>query len=237
MTDYAEWLRRTERFVRRTSSLAGNWSMEIAIDPPLDPAAADRLAEKLPHGIPQSLRSFYVTASANAVCAYSWTPSARELERIQNVLPDQHGISGGTSLCPATDLAEHHEQLIGWGEMFRDSGGYGPAAAQTLADCVPLISVGNGDYVAIHVKAAPGSAGIVYVSHETDASETSPIIPLAHDMDQFMQASERIGYLGPEIWVLDAFLENSPTGLLDTECPLARQWQKLMASLGFPVTL
>src|SRR5438105_4034095 len=118
MMNYAEWLHRAERFVRGTSTLPGRWSMEIAIDPPLDPAEADRLASNLPHGLPQPLRDFYLTASANAVCSYSWNPPPAELARLQKVIPDEYGIYGSTRLCPAAELAEHHEQLVGWEEMF-----------------------------------------------------------------------------------------------------------------------
>jgi SMI1 / KNR4 family (SUKH-1) len=234
MVNYSEWLHRAERFVRGISALPGQWYIQVAIEPPLEPAAVEKLAEALPHGLPQPLRDFYQTASRDAVCNYSWQPPAAELARLRKVLREDDGIGGGTMFCPAAKLAEHHEQLMGWAEMFRDAGGHGPAAARKIADCVPMISVGNGDYIALHVKAQKDDAAVVYVSHEALVSEESPIVPLARDIDQFLFNWERIGYLGPEIWLLDSFLENSASGLLDVNSRLAKKWITLMETLGFP---
>jgi len=236
MLDYADWLGRAERFVRGTSALPGEWSMEVAVEPPLSPYAADQLAKTLPHGLPQPLLNFYLTASASAECHFSWTPVGKQLAKLQKVI-DNNGIYGGARLCPAMELAEHYSDMLAWEDNFRDGGGYGPAAALVLCECVPLISVENGDYVALHVKAAAGAPNVVYVSHDSDCSEASPIVPLARELDEFLSTWEKLGYLGPEIWLLGAFLEDSTTGLLDPNSKLARKWQALMTTFGFPTTL
>jgi hypothetical protein len=234
MIDYVGWLRRAEKFVRGTSRLRGEWSMEISVTPPLSPAQADRLTKTLPFELPSPLLQFYTTASANARCFYSWKPDKDALTKVRSVVVDTFSVYGRAEFCPAVDLAEHYEQLLGWSDRFRERDRHGPAAAETISNCVPLISVGNGDYVAINLGEMEGGASIVYVNHEADVEEQSPIIPLARDLDDFLMTSERLGYLGPEIWMLDALLEDSPSGLLDGDSRLARKWRAVMMEVGFP---
>ena len=235
MPDYSEWLRRADVFVRATSALPGRWSMNIEIEPPADAAELDRLEDLLPHGLPPVLRDLYGTASAAAGCQFRWSPDKAPLAEMDRILPSQYTVYGGPHFCSAGDLAEHQESLTGWADVFDDFGGFGPATAQTLRESVPLVNVGNGDYVVFHTKANRGEASVVYVSHEAAAGIESPLIPLAESGEQFMTEWESLGYLGPEIWLLYRFIEDSPTGLLDHNSPLAMRWRSFLNSLGLPI--
>jgi hypothetical protein len=235
MPDYSGWLRRAEAFVRATSTLPGNWSMKSNIAPPLGLEEADRLDRALPHGLPPLLRDFYVTASADVECRFTWTPDGESLSRLAEIIPHQYSIYAGPHFCSAGSLAEDHEQLIGLAEIFEDFAEYGASAAQTLRQCVPLISVGNGDYVALHVKAGPSQPGVIYVSHEVDIESDSPIIPLASTGEQFLTAWERLCYIGPEIWVLYPFLDDAKSGQLNADSPLANKWRSFLESFSLPV--
>ena len=142
----------------------------------------------------------------------------------------------GVPICalPATWLSIR-KSLTGWANVFDDFGGFGPATAQTLRESVPLVNVGNGDYVVFHAKANRGEAGVIYVSHEAGGEAESPLIPLAESGEQIHDQWEALGYLGPEIWLLYRFIEDSPTGLLDHNSPLSTQWRSFLKSLGLPI--
>lgn len=99
--DYADWLRRAERFVRATSILPGQWSMHVAIAPPLNAAEAEALGRNLPVGLPQPLRDFYMTASAGPVCTFSWIAPPKQLRQRGSKISGDFGVSGGVELCTA----------------------------------------------------------------------------------------------------------------------------------------
>lgn len=207
--------------------------MNIDIAPPLELHEADRLHRTLPHGLPALLRDFYVTASAGGDCTFSWSPDTKRLAAMAEILPPT--IGGGPHFCSAEDLGEHQQGLFGWADVFDDSGRNGPAAAQTVRESVPLIAVGNGDYVAWHATAAPHQPQVIYISHESDTETESPIVPFSNTGEEFMSVWERLGYLGPEIWLLYPFVEDSPTKLLDSKSPLSKRWISFLGSL-LPLT-
>jgi hypothetical protein len=235
MPDWLPWLQRAERFVRSTSKLAGRWGMQITIDPPLEPAEADRLDRVLPHGLPAFLRNYYLTASANAHCCFHWSPDEPRLAAMSEILPHQYSIYAGPKICAAAKLEEEQNGLIAWAEVFDDFGGFGPVTARTLRESVPFIPIANGDQLVLHVKANPEKPPLIYVSHDTDMETESPLIPISDSAEEFMTAWERIGYIGPEIWLLYPFIEDSPTKRLDTGSPLALQWRTFLQGLHLPL--
>lgn len=235
MPDWSQWLHRAEKFVRSTSELAGQWGMQIAIDPPLNPEEADRLDRVLPHGLPAFLRGYYLTASANANCCFHWSPSESQLAALSEILPHQYSIYAGPRFCAAAKLEEEQQGLNGWAEVFDDYGGFGPITARTLRESVPFIPIANGDQLVLHVKANPEKPPVIYVSHETDVETESPLIPVSESAEEFMTEWERLGYIGPEIWLLYPFIEDSPNKRLDSTSPLALQWRTFLRGLSLPL--
>lgn len=234
MRDYSHWLYRAETFVRTISTLAGEWSVEIAIAPPMDQGEADRLSQTLPHGLPCFLRDYYVTASAAARVHYSWKPLKTDLAIIGKVVPHQYTLYGGPTFCAAAELLDHHDRLVGFAEVLEELGGFGTAAAPVLRQSVPLIEIGNGDYIAWHAVEGNAGFGMYYVSHETDEQEESPIFPICDDLEHFADVWENLGYVGPEFWILDHFREPS-SGMLDANSAGALRWRMILKNLGLPV--
>jgi len=235
MVDYSEWLHRADVFARSVGVLPGRVGMEVDFLPPLDVADASHLNATLPHGLPAALRDFYVSASAGGRCTFRWTPNESDLELIAKLVPHNYTIQGGPWIFWAINLEGEHQGFVDWAEVLDELGGYGPAAAKTLRECVPLSKIGNGDYLALHAKAGSDRVPVIYIDHEADLELQSPIIPLSESLEQFFTTWERIGYIGPEIWLLNPFLRDSKTGLLDANCPLAIRWRTLLRSFGLPI--
>jgi hypothetical protein len=75
---------------------------------------------------------------------------------------------------------------------------------------LPLMRLDNDDYLALAL--GEGSLSEVrYLSHE------APGDVLADSLSQFLEAWEQLGYLGPEIWMLEPF-QKPETGRLDAGC-------------------
>jgi hypothetical protein len=228
MVDYAEWLQRAEAFVRRLNRLPGCWSMNIAVDPPLDVAEAERLDKALPHGLPRAIHDFYVSASASAECTYTWRPDGFHRGRLDEVLPDEGEVYGGIAICPAARLQREQEGFASFAKILPELGRHGPAAAEVVQGCVPLIAVDNGDCLALHVAANPRQPPVLYLIHDADVDDESPVVPISSSFEQFLGDWELLGYIGPDIWLLQPFLEDSKTGELDADSPLARRWRALI---------
>jgi hypothetical protein len=235
MRDYSMWLARAEQFVRAAAHLPGEWSVDISVKPPLDAAACDQLAESLPLGLPTALRDLYATASAEARICYWWSPPKRELAAIGKIFPHQRSFYGGPKFCAAVDLKDLHEDIAGFAEIFEEQGGHATAAIDVVRSAVPFIAVGNGDYVALHVTEGSPDFGVFYVSHDTDPRECSPLISISGSIEQFLNDWERVGYIGPEAWLLQSFMTDPPSDKLDVDGPMARRWRMLLRGYGLPI--
>lgn len=201
--------------------------MKIAIDPPLPQSEADRLNSVLPHGLPEGLRDFYTTASAHAVFSYYWEPDRIDYDELADVLPHEYSFGGGHQLCPAAELEKEQRNLYGMADIYRDVGGPSVEAARVMSESVPLFLLGNGDSIVLHVAASKNAMQVIYASYSYDHQE-SPLIPLSATFDEFMEHWERLGYLGPEIWLLFPFLDDSASRRLDGSSPLAKKWRSLV---------
>jgi len=236
MRDYSMWLARAEQFVRAAAELPGEWSVHISVKPPLDVAACDRLEESLPLGLPAALRDFYSTASADARISYGWNPTKRELPVVSKIFPHQNSFWGGPKLCAAADLRELHEDIAGFAEIFEEQGGHATAAIDVVRSAIPFIAIGNGDYIALHVTQGSPNFGVFYISHDTDPRECSPLISISGSIEQFLDDWERVGYIGPEAWLLQTFMTDPPSEKLDVDGSMARRWRMLLRGYGLPIT-
>jgi SMI1 / KNR4 family (SUKH-1) len=185
--------------------LPGGWRISIAIEPPISNGDLEDLAESLPFGLPNSLRRLYTEAAAKFCCAYTWTPDAETLAQFQSVFPHESDLYGGVRFIPCTELLEAHG-IHTWLEGIDDQ----PTKAQQLArgkwqHTIPFISVGNGDYLALHFRENRKSMPVVYLSHD---DPERPVKKLSPSFDQFLQDWERLCYVGPDIWTLNVFLSN-----------------------------
>jgi hypothetical protein len=229
--NYAQWLERLDDFVRRTARLPGEWWMRIDVAPPLHRSTS--FAERMPWG----LRQFHTTAAEYATCNYNWHPNAECSATFAEFMPHRYSIYGGIEVGAASNYAELEQQFNGLVELLEDEKtiddphGYNRAAAQTLRQSAPLWQLGTGDMI---VECPPGSCGeatILFVAMELASMSESPLIKLSRSFDDFLLAWEQVGYLAPELYLLQPFLEDSPDGLLDGNSPLARRWNRYLVEM------
>ncbi len=226
---YSSWIRRAESFVRQLNYLPGMWGISVAIDSPITTDEADGLAERLPFGLPAPLRELYIDGAARCRCRYYWTPGEDYLPQVQEVFPHEMSFYGGPEFIPWTDLRDAHGIHTWWEGADDDVTDEQANAREVWRHTVPFINVGNGDCVALHVNDDPESLPVVYLCHD---DPDSPVTNLSESLDQFLSDWEALCYVGPEIWLLNAFLGEGDGRQLDLEQEKVRRLRNIM--LGKP---
>lgn len=95
-----------------------------------------------------------------------------------------------------------------------------PEDAATWLNSTPLIALQNGDFIAIDSRTSTTDPAVVYLNHED-----APAV-LAPTLSSFLTAWEYVYYLGPEIWMLEPFLNDE--GHLDPTTPAAQSFHQAM---------
>lgn len=215
---YAGWIRRAERFVRDLNHLPGQWGVSIAIEPPVTAAEVDALAQSLSGGLPHSLRELYSQGASRCECTYHWTPRQEDLPGVFEVFPDEMSLGGGPAFMT---WSEFRDELPRWSSRNLDAARIVSGWQRTI----PFIHVANGDWVALQFDEVEGALPVVYLSHE-DSDE--PVKKLSASFDQFLADWEDLGYVGPEISLLAAFLVEGE-GLRPSAYPQkVRRWRDLL---------
>ena len=217
---FAAWADRLARWAASMSRKPGvtiQWAYERG-----GAAAAgevERIGEELGEPLPDELAKFFGEAGRRVCFRYRW-----EADECRKGLGGC-GLSDAESLWGGLDVSL--EALPGLRrevkELMRDKyvEGIGMEEERDFwMESLPLMRLENGDYLA--VGTGDGSRGeIRYLSHDS-AGEV-----LADSLLEWLQEWERLGYVGPEIWMLEPFIDPQ-TARLDAGGPKALKLQELL---------
>jgi hypothetical protein len=209
MLDYAKWLERAAKFTEHLRNLPGEIKIQIEVAPPLSEGAIRKLAESCRLPIPQSLQRFWKEASGHCNCTYWWDTPQSFHKQMLVAFPhwSLSHIWGGPQFESASDIVELADSGLAWAGGFR---GEYPKDARFWEYSIPVIPVGNGDYVGLYTRDNAEDPPVVFLCHE--GCGASGVI--APDLDEFLRRWEQLGYIG--IHFVSAFL-NPKTGWLDPE--------------------
>ena len=227
--DFAGWVRRATQFTDAERHRPGFAVEASAAAPPLSRSEGDALSRHLGQPLPASLRAFLERGTASITCRYTFEydpEDETEAETFLALFPYETSIYGGASIGPASELPDYARSCSEWAQNFNDAGD--AASARVWGNTLPIISVANGDYLALdHGGDAAASADppVVYLSHDEES------VRLAASFTGFLTVWEQLCYLGPEIWLLDAF--RGSDGLLEAEASAAQKLRSLLASPHF----
>ena len=183
------------------------------------------MAETLPLGLPEPLREFYTEGAGECRCRYHWSPGKDDLPQIQEIFPHQMSFYGGPELIPWNELREAHEIHHWWDDLNENVTEEQEKARDAWRHTVPFINVGNGDCVALHIKKNSQTSPVVYLCHD---DPEMPVTPLSTSFDQFLSDWETLCYVGPEIWLLDAFLSEQDQRQLNVQQENVRRWRDIL---------
>jgi len=218
MFDYAGWVRRAQSFTSELDAhRLGEWEFESEIAPPMDEQSIINLERTLSRDLPGPLRGFFKQGSRCLECRYVWTPAGASVNPMHDLFPSQGGyIYGGARLCDALDLPEMLKECEMSAESFQKS----PEQEAFWLNALPFAWIRNGDTLALDMRHS--LPPVVYLAHDDDSRVIAP------SFDAFLNTWERLCYIGPEIWLLDEFLD-SETGLMNADTDKARQLRDLFS--------
>lgn len=230
MLDYAHWLKRAEDFVRGLGNLPGQWGVSIAIEPPLARRAADELRNRLPFGLPAPLYDLYTQGSASYRCAYYWSPDEAHLPLVGEVFPHTYSLYGGARFIPACQLADAHASVRSWARGWNGTPDGGPRPSwEAWQESIPFLAVGNGDYLALRVRGDRTDLPVIYLCHDAeDGGDGRTAFEISPSFDQFLSDWETLCYIGPEIWLLAAFLSDDGEGPVQVNQPKVALWREIV---------
>jgi len=212
--DYAGWVERARRFVEELARVPGANIKSTTVEPPAAHTQVAAVEQQLGLTLPTSLREWFMSGSAGLDCHYVVEPGAGVLDVI---LPDETGIFGGARLGPLSELPEFSRSVAEWAAETWVAEVPDQQAIWTSA--LPFARMDNGDYLAL----ALGSSDppVVYLNHDDDSSVIAP------SLAEFLHAWEHLAYLGPEHWLLLAFVDGR--GHLDAESDRAARLRGLLS--------
>jgi hypothetical protein len=202
MFNIKEWLCRAVEFTEKCRQWPAGSIVECSVSPPITESEANQLSQQLALGLPPPLRRFFIEGAR--CCKCSSVSAHNSLPGLENVFPGRDYIYGGPRLCDAATLVRYQQECLEWADSFDEY------MMETSADdsilwhsCVPFLAIGNGDHLGLDVATSREAPPVVYLCHDGDGG--SGII--APSFEEFLSAWEQICYVGPEIWLLQPFLD------------------------------
>lgn len=210
------WLDDMAAFVRSVELTAG---CEMRIPFAREPCASDEIISavesRLGSLLPKIVRELISFGSSSFGMRYALEPKAAESDVIRGLFATQSIVGGGT--IRLRDLPKHKEDARAWAEetWLAEE----PDQQELWLKSLPFLRMDNGDYLSLDLRRPADDPPVLYLSHD-DESQT-----IAASFTGFLQAWERVCYVGPESWMLEPFIDPE-TGLLDGDCANAKKLRK-----------
>lgn len=208
--DYVAWLSRVKAFTDALKTCKG---CEVLCDmaPPLGVEAFKNLQHELRLAVPRAVKDFLLQGSASCFFKYSLpigtnTALPGSLDFLNETL------DGGGLLCPAHKLADYLSDAHAWATdtWIADY----PEDQSFWLNSLPILEVGNGDYLAVRADKEQDDPPVVYLSHEDESRVVAP------SFTTFLQVWEALCYIHPDLALLDPFID-ADTGYLFSRSEVA----------------
>lgn len=223
--DFAAWIKRAAEFIRRlrqTENDESEFGPKFAkAGAPISSRDLMRLQTRLRHPLPPSLQSFLTTAAGGFEYHYGLISSRAMMRRLKNTWIGAQDLHGGVLLCEAS-------RLVKWQELCAEGpyGAWNPddPEAPLWLNSIPFAHIACGDFLALDIRQGRDRCPVVYLCHDDEHRTMAPTF------EEFLLVWERLGYLGPEWWLLDPF-RDPESGYLNADTKKAQALRKV---LGIP---
>ncbi len=153
---------------------------------------------------------------------YKWIPTGSQAEAVVSALGGEPWLFGGGEFCKATEFAGWLADCKSWAEETWVA--ENPDDFAFWIQSFPILRMDNGDFLGLDSRSPSDDPAVVYLSHDDE----SKIV--AESFTSFLSAWARVGYVGPESWMIENFLNDD--GLLDPETDKAQGLQKALGIEG-----
>jgi hypothetical protein len=225
--DYIGWVKRAQDFVGALPSrLEGEVEINVEVELPVPDQDVFTIESKLKRNIPQELKNLLTTGSGHCQCRYVWddlSPTTTSL--MKEIFPYQGYLYGGLTLESLFEYQRLLESCKDWaGDAWLSEEDFEKNRWLWL-NSLPIISIANGDYIALDWSENQPDPPVVYLSHDDESHIISP------SFTHFLSEWEQLCYIGPEIWLLEEFL-NEETGYLESNSEKGHKIRQLFGG-GF----
>ncbi|MFO0978389.1 MAG: hypothetical protein U0996_18430 [Planctomycetaceae bacterium] len=200
---FTNWLLDAKSFFERLNASGGAFNTyAVDIAPPMSAAAFTSLQDSLSRQLPPLFREILTSSTSRATLRYVWDPPDHLKPALKEIFGQRYIYGGGTlfdSASLALALSECQEAATeSWlaDEEFE-------ADQRFWLSGIPFLRMPNSDYLAID----PETESVSYLSHDSTSSF------VGSDLMSFLNAWQRVGYAGPESWIIRKFIDTS-TGYL-----------------------
>lgn len=189
MIDYRCWVARARGFVEqlpRRVGRSGVVEVSVSTAPPMEEPELRAVQAALPLTIPGSLGRFWLEGSRHCACRYVWRGT------------EGGDLYGGPALIEPAGLPMHLFSMREWAEhtWIEDY----PEEEVLWLQSLPILAMANGDYLALDLSPRLEDPPVLYLAHDDHS------FALAPTFTGFLDAWERVGYVGPESWMLEGLL-------------------------------
>lgn len=194
----------------------------IKAHPPASSADVDRVEQQLGLVLPVGVRAFFEQVSADFDAHWALGDDAPAEAQLQE-------ITHGSISLGLNQLTDHEQARRAWVQTYSDlldgvpddldpdlRAALMPAGAHVFDDKLAFLDVGNGDLLAVDLNKAGNP--VVYLDHDMGSLHGRQ---LASSFERFLEDWTTLGCVGPEGWILDAFLG---TDGFDLSGAPAREW-------------
>ena len=208
----SEWVHRAIRFTQLLNRFGDETVRSASAADPLTVEELTALQSSLSSEIPSSLADFLLIESGSCNCEYNrtiqHTPTDRAIallgfEKAYSIA--QTNIYGGASLCQSECFGEWNSEAVI--SMFDD---IDVECADLWRNSFIFKAIANGDSLGLYVAQETRDPPVVYLDHEGEIHR-----PIAPSLAHFLREWETLCYVGPEIWMLEEFIDQN-TGYLDS---------------------
>lgn len=213
MNDYSSWVHQATEFIQNLCSFTkplGEVTADAVFAPRLTQQELEQLKSEVNKPIPNELCRFWLEGSR--CCSWRYT-----IKRNVASYEENETLYGGTSFFEATELPSHMEVCLEWAEIVGDDD---PKPMAFWRDSIPFSALDNGDYLGILITDDENKSPVVYLSHDDECRIIS------NSFSSFLTTWERLCYIGPEIWIIEEYLDDA--GLLDADTQQAEELRDLL---------
>jgi hypothetical protein len=216
--DHGAWVERACRFVEELARLPGAEVRATNVASPASQADLNAIETELGLTLTDSLRELFALGAGGLDCHYVFEPDDGALGKL---LPHEKRIFGGARLGPLSELPDFSRAAAEWAAETWVA--ETPDQQAIWRSALPFARMDNGDYLALDRRGAEPDPPVVYLNHDDDSSIVAP------SLVAFLNAWERLAYVGPEHWLLLEFTDTR--GHLDPGSDRAADLRRLFAAI------
>lgn len=203
MFDYKAWIKRAVLFVQNLGEpdkLSDELQYKCIFESTLINIDFESISSANDKTIPSELKEFWIAGSQKFSCVN------KDLELVSDtkshtIFSFDFEFYGNARFITPQELSVHLSNCHEWAEETWIT--EYPLEKSYWQNSIPFMEMNNGDYLAVDITQSKDDPAVVYLSHDDES------LIIAETFTSFLHHWEKIDYAGPEIWIIEEFLDEN----------------------------